>query len=72
MGNCTYSALDILAIDTVFDFSEAIGLPTTLADIGLHDATDADLMNVAETACAEVETMHNEPLEITLAKVVAA
>ena len=59
-------------IDTVFNFSEAIGLPTTLADIGLHDASEADLMKVAEAACAEGETMHNEPVDITPAKVVAA
>ena len=59
-------------IDTVFDFSAAVGLPTTLSDIGLTDVTEAELMRVAETACAEGETIHNEPVEVTPRKVVAA
>ena len=52
-------------IDQVFDFSESIGLPITLQDIGLENAGDADLLRVAETACAEGETIHNEPVEVT-------
>jgi glycerol dehydrogenase len=47
-------------IDEVYDFCEAIGLPTTLAEIGLGDVSDADLMKAAEMACAEGETIHNE------------
>ena len=59
-------------IDTVFDFSEAVGLPITLADIGLADVSEADLIKVAQAACAEGETIHNEPFEVTPDKVVAA
>lgn len=51
-------------IDEVYGFCEAVGLPTTLADIGLTAVTDADLERVARAACAEGETIHNEPAEV--------
>jgi glycerol dehydrogenase len=59
-------------IDEVYDFAEAVGLPTTLADIGLGDATDEDLRQVAEAACAEGETIHHEPCPISPDAVFAA
>ena len=59
-------------IETVYAFSEAIGLPTTLAEIGLGEVTDAELLTVAERATAEGETIHNEPVEITPRRVLAA
>lgn len=49
----------------VYDFCEAIGLPTKLADVGLVDPSDADLMKVAELACAPGETIFNAPTEVT-------
>lgn len=52
-------------IDMVFEFCESVGLPTTLADIGLASATDEDLMKVAMCATAEGETIHNEAGTIT-------
>lgn len=52
-------------IDEVYDFCESVGLPTTLADIGLTDVSDADLMLAAEKACAEGETIHNELVPVT-------
>ena len=59
-------------IDEVYDFCESVGLPTTLADIGIAAATDDELLLVAEGACAEGETIHNEPYPVTAAAVVAA
>lgn len=59
-------------IDRVFSFCEAVGLPTTLADIGLTDVTDIELMQVATLACAEGETIHNEPFNVTPEKVLYA
>jgi len=59
-------------IDTTYDFCERIGLPTTLADIGLTEISDEDLMNVAQTACAEGETIYNEPGVISTDTVFAA
>jgi glycerol dehydrogenase len=52
-------------IGEVYSFCELVGLPTTLAEIGLSSASDEDLMKVAETACAEGETIHNEPIPVT-------
>ena len=52
-------------IEEVFTFCASVGLPTTLADIGLGDVSDADLMRVAEAACAPGETIHNEPAVIS-------
>jgi Aminotransferase class-V len=45
-------------IDEVYDFCESVGLPTTLAGIGIGDASDDDLRLVAEGACAGGETIH--------------
>jgi glycerol dehydrogenase len=60
-------------IDEVYDFCEEVGLPTTLEEIGLPaEVVDEDLWKVAEAACAEGETIHNEPRPVTPADVVAA
>lgn len=59
-------------IETVYDFCEAVGLPTTLADIGLDGVSDAELLAVADRASAEGETIHNEPVEITPHRVLGA
>jgi glycerol dehydrogenase len=59
-------------IRDVYEFCEAIGLPTTLAQIGITDATDDDLRQVAEAACAEGETIHHEPCPVSPQAVVAA
>lgn len=52
-------------IDEVFGFCASVGLPTTLAEIGLGSVTDQDLMRVAEAATAPGETSHNEPAAVT-------
>jgi glycerol dehydrogenase len=59
-------------IDQVFTFCETVGLPTTLAQIGLEDVSDQDLQIVAETSCTEGETIHNEPMPINREMVFAA
>lgn len=51
-------------IDTVYDFCLSVGLPITLADIGLAEVDRADLRKVAEGACAPGETIHNEPFPV--------
>jgi glycerol dehydrogenase len=58
--------------DEVYGFCESVGLPTTLADIGVGDATDEDLRKVAEAACAEGETIHHEPCSVSPHAVLAA
>lgn len=52
-------------IDEVYAFCESVGLPTTLAQVGLENPTDEELMKVAERACAEGETIYNELVPIT-------
>ncbi len=52
-------------VDRVYAFCAAVGLPTTLEGLGLKGVSDADLMRVAEAACAPGETIHNEPYEVS-------
>jgi hypothetical protein len=57
---------------TVFSFCEEIGLPTTLADIGLGNAGRAKLMQAAEKACDADQPIHHEAGRITSEKVLDA
>lgn len=59
-------------IDEIYSFCESIGLPTTLAQVGLENPSDEDLMKVAEKACAKGETIYNELVPITVESVFAA
>jgi glycerol dehydrogenase len=45
---------------TVYSFCQRIGLPTTLADIGIKDIDPARLMDAAIRACAPAEGIHKE------------
>jgi glycerol dehydrogenase len=56
----------------VFSFCEEIGLPTTLADIGLNNTDRNKLMKAAEKACAPTEAIHHEVGTITPGKVLNA
>lgn len=58
--------------DTVYAFCEEVGLPTTLADLGLGRAERRDLMKVAERACAPDQPIHHEGAGITPEKVLDA
>jgi glycerol dehydrogenase len=55
-----------------FSFCEEVGLPTTLADIGLRDLDCNKLMLVAEKACVPGTAIHHEAGEITPEKVLHA
>lgn len=59
-------------IDKVYDFCLDVGLPVTLADIGLDDVTDEALVEIANASCAPGETIHNEPHEVSPETVVWA
>jgi len=59
-----YLRLSKETIDEVFSFCQSVGLPTSLAQIGLSSISDEQLMRVAETACADGETIHNEPVPV--------
>jgi glycerol dehydrogenase len=56
-------------VETVFSFCEEVGLPTTLADIGLGNADRDALMKVAERASAPEQPIHHEAGIITADKV---
>jgi glycerol dehydrogenase len=57
---------------TVYSFCEDVGLPTTLANIGLGNADPRRLMTAAEKACAPGQPIHHEAGLINPGKVLAA
>ncbi len=57
---------------TVFSFCEDVGLPTTLADIGLGTADRQYLRMAAEKACEADQSIHHEAVAITPDKVLHA
>ena len=59
-------------IDEVYHFCDAVGLPTTLEDIGLGGVSDEDLIRVAERACIPEEPIHHEACAISPEVVFAA
>jgi glycerol dehydrogenase len=59
-------------INEVIDFCKSVGLPTNLKDMGVTEINRDALMEVAEASCAEGETIHNMPFEVTPALVLAA
>jgi glycerol dehydrogenase len=56
----------------VFSFCEEVGLPTTLADIGLGNVDQKKLMEVAEKTCVPEQPIHHEAGIITPEKVLNA
>jgi glycerol dehydrogenase len=48
----------------ILGFATEVGLPITLADIGLTDLPKEDLQRIAVRATAENDTIHNEPFEV--------
>ena len=51
-------------MDEVLAFSTEVGLPITLAEVGLSDIPGDMLRRVAARATAEGETIHNEPFPV--------
>jgi len=52
-------------IATVIAFCKSVGLPTTLAELGVKEVTTEKLMSVARAACTPGETIHNMPFAVT-------
>ena len=50
-------------LKTVIDFCKSVGLPVTLEEVGVTDASR--VMLAAEKACAKGETIHNMPGDVT-------
>lgn len=51
-------------VERVLGFGVKVGLPITLAQIGLNDAPPELLRRIAERAAAPGETIHHEPFEV--------
>ena len=56
----------------VLDFCRAVGLPITLRQLGVERPEPERLMEVAKLACAEGDTLHNMPFDVTPESVYAA
>lgn len=52
-------------IDDVVAFSRSVGLPVTLAEVGLADPSPESLDAIAQRTVAEGETAHHEPFPVT-------
>lgn len=52
-------------IEEVIAFCKAVGLPTTLAQLGISNIVPEDIMQVARAATTAGETIHNEPFPVT-------
>jgi glycerol dehydrogenase len=59
-------------VATVYAFCEDVGLPTTLAGVGLANVDRDKLMAAAEGACAPGSSIHHEAGEITPGRVLDA
>jgi glycerol dehydrogenase len=51
-------------LEPVLAFATEVGLPVTLAEVGLADLPAELLQRVAARATAAGETIHNEPFEV--------
>lgn len=51
-------------LDQVLDFCVSVGLPVTMAQIGVTEPTPEKIHKVAEIACAESDTARNMPFEV--------
>lgn len=59
-------------INEILDFCISVGLPITLAEMGIKEIKPDDIMAVAKAATAPGETIYNMPFEVTAESVYAA
>ncbi len=59
-------------LEAIIAWCIELGLPVTLAELGVTEVTEEKLMAVANAACVPGETIHNLPFEVTAEKVCAA
>ena len=59
-------------LNEVLDFCLKVGLPVSLADIGVPGITDEELYEVAKKACIPEESVHAMPFPVTVESVAAA
>ena len=56
---------DKTVIDEVYHFCKEVGLPVTLAELGLKNISDEDIMKVSKKSCESGEFMVNEPVPVS-------
>ncbi len=74
-GTITQLVLENAPIDEIYEVIEfccSVGLPTNLTDMGVTNIDKGKLLNVAKAACADGETIHNMPFEVTPELVLSA
>lgn len=59
-------------INVVLDFLLAVGLPVCFEDIGVHEITHQEIIEVATKACLPEESIHAMPFAISVNDVAAA
>ncbi|MGI5960071.1 MAG: glycerol dehydrogenase [Massiliimalia sp.] len=59
-------------LQEVLEFCMEVGLPVTLKELGIEHPDPEKMMEVAKAACAENDTLHNMPFEVTPETVYAA
>lgn len=59
-------------LEAVMDFSASVGLPLTLADLGVETISFDEAMAVAEIACIPEESIHSMPFPIVVEEVANA
>ncbi|CNH32422.1 iron-containing alcohol dehydrogenase [Yersinia pekkanenii] len=59
-------------IETLLSFCQQLGLPMTLAEMGGTPDIECKIRAVAKASCAEGETIHNMPFDVTPDSVYAA
>lgn len=59
-------------INEVFEFCISVGLPVTLAQMGIDEIIPEEIMAVAKVATAPGETIYNMPFQVTTEAIYAA
>jgi glycerol dehydrogenase len=59
-------------LDAICEFCTQVGLPITLAQLGINDMIEEKMQQVAQASCAQGETMHNMPFPVMPDSVYAA
>lgn len=59
-------------IEEIYSFQRAVGLPVTLAAVGVDADNDAQLLTIAERSLIPGESSHNEPFEVSTDALISA
>lgn len=65
LAGLVLSDADPQELETVFSFCESVGLPTTLAELGLDGVAPDRLMAAAVKCCSPEQSVHHEAVSIT-------